>query len=372
MTPRYKDHIYFSVLILVCPPCQDLVKSHLMYAVREEVEVLKEHIKELYERNSMLERENAVLKSLANSEQLSHLTNQLTHGSRSPPLQQQHPLVTNSTPSLVHHEGSQSVPHQPDITSAWFPLYKLSETHVPWTGVCWQRQQLTTTVPLTPNSKWTRLCVQSAPLEDKSTKQHLCLSLRAVSACADVIRPSHCLRHLPSCAKSYSGLMFGCNRAEKGEDGGGKWVGGEGEQGSQCAFKKKKNKQKPATACWCCVGDGGGQRAQRAGFVGQQMGGRQQRVPARDRRGDVDPWKHPAGADLPVSAPNVIAGLEEAKSAERVMERWFGGYVLPERKRTPPAGGSARADRADSLGLLYAASKNLVLFSEPPYVWHES
>lgn len=117
-TSRYKDHIYFCVLILVCPPCQDLVKSHLMYAVREEVEVLKEHIKELYERNSMLERENAVLKSLANSEQLSHLTNQLTHGSRSPPLQQQHPLVTNSTPSLVHHEGSQSVPHQPDITSA--------------------------------------------------------------------------------------------------------------------------------------------------------------------------------------------------------------------------------------------------------------
>uniref|UniRef100_A0AAZ1X3Q3 TSC22 domain family, member 2 n=1 Tax=Oreochromis aureus TaxID=47969 RepID=A0AAZ1X3Q3_OREAU len=96
----------------------DLVKSHLMYAVREEVEVLKEQIKELYERNSMLERENAVLKSLANSEQLSHLTNQLTHGSRSPPLQQQHPLVTNSTPSLVHHEGSQSVPHQPNITSA--------------------------------------------------------------------------------------------------------------------------------------------------------------------------------------------------------------------------------------------------------------
>ncbi|XP_077470815.1 TSC22 domain family protein 2-like isoform X2 [Stigmatopora argus] len=51
----------------------DLVKSHLMYAVREEVEVLKEHIKELFERNSVLERENAVLKSLANSEQLSQL-----------------------------------------------------------------------------------------------------------------------------------------------------------------------------------------------------------------------------------------------------------------------------------------------------------
>ncbi|KAM8838167.1 TSC22 domain family protein 2-like isoform 1-T1 [Synchiropus picturatus] len=51
----------------------DLVKSHLMYAVREEVEVLKEQIKELFEKNSMLERENAVLKSLANSEQLGQL-----------------------------------------------------------------------------------------------------------------------------------------------------------------------------------------------------------------------------------------------------------------------------------------------------------
>ncbi|XP_026092178.1 TSC22 domain family protein 2-like isoform X2 [Carassius auratus] len=52
----------------------DLVKSHLMYAVREEVEVLKEQIKELYERNSLLERENAVLKSLANTEQLTQLS----------------------------------------------------------------------------------------------------------------------------------------------------------------------------------------------------------------------------------------------------------------------------------------------------------
>uniref|UniRef100_A0A8C5G6P2 Uncharacterized protein n=1 Tax=Gouania willdenowi TaxID=441366 RepID=A0A8C5G6P2_GOUWI len=63
----------------------DLVKSHLMYAVREEVEVMKEQIKELYERNSVLERENAVLKSLANSEQLNQLSSQLSHGSTSPP-----------------------------------------------------------------------------------------------------------------------------------------------------------------------------------------------------------------------------------------------------------------------------------------------
>lgn len=66
----------------------DLVKSHLMYAVREEVEVLKEQIKELFERNSMLERENAVLKSLANSEQLSQLPAQSATSSGTTPPQQ--------------------------------------------------------------------------------------------------------------------------------------------------------------------------------------------------------------------------------------------------------------------------------------------
>uniref|UniRef100_A0AAV2L7X7 Uncharacterized protein n=1 Tax=Knipowitschia caucasica TaxID=637954 RepID=A0AAV2L7X7_KNICA len=48
----------------------DLVKSHLMYAVREEVEVLKEQIKELIERNSLLEQENTLLKTLASPEQM--------------------------------------------------------------------------------------------------------------------------------------------------------------------------------------------------------------------------------------------------------------------------------------------------------------
>ncbi|MEQ2174053.1 hypothetical protein GOODEAATRI_003847, partial [Goodea atripinnis] len=95
----------------------DLVKSHLMYAVREEVEVLKEQIKELYERNSVLERENAVLKSLANTQQLSQLSSQLS--CLSPPLQlHQPPFITNSAHSLVHHEGSQGVSYQPNITSA--------------------------------------------------------------------------------------------------------------------------------------------------------------------------------------------------------------------------------------------------------------
>ncbi|KAM4575229.1 TSC22 domain family protein 2 [Fundulus diaphanus] len=95
----------------------DLVKSHLMYAVREEVEVLKEQIKELYERNSVLERENAVLKSLASTEQLSQLPSQLS--CLSPPLQlHQPPFIKNGAHSLVHHEGSQGVSYQPNITSA--------------------------------------------------------------------------------------------------------------------------------------------------------------------------------------------------------------------------------------------------------------
>ncbi|XDV21966.1 hypothetical protein PO909_026954 [Leuciscus waleckii] len=90
----------------------DLVKSHLMYAVREEVEVLKEQIKELYERNSVLERENAVLKSLANTEQLTQLTSQNNiPGSTSP---QQTPA------NAILQEGGELValPPQPNVSTA--------------------------------------------------------------------------------------------------------------------------------------------------------------------------------------------------------------------------------------------------------------
>ncbi|XP_053295518.1 TSC22 domain family protein 1 isoform X2 [Pleuronectes platessa] len=59
----------------------DLVKSHLMYAVREEVEVLKEQIKELIERNSQLEQENTLLKTLASPEQLAQFQAQVQTGS---------------------------------------------------------------------------------------------------------------------------------------------------------------------------------------------------------------------------------------------------------------------------------------------------
>ncbi|KFO36858.1 TSC22 domain family protein 4 [Fukomys damarensis] len=51
----------------------DLVKSHLMFAVREEVEVLKEQIRDLAERNAALEQENRLLRTLASPEQLAQL-----------------------------------------------------------------------------------------------------------------------------------------------------------------------------------------------------------------------------------------------------------------------------------------------------------
>lgn len=54
-------------------PFQDLVKSHLMFAVREEVEVLKEKIAELMERITQLESENTILRASANPETLAQL-----------------------------------------------------------------------------------------------------------------------------------------------------------------------------------------------------------------------------------------------------------------------------------------------------------
>jgi hypothetical protein len=51
----------------------DLVKSHLMFAVREEVEILKEQIKELMLKNQQLEYENAILRADATPETLAKL-----------------------------------------------------------------------------------------------------------------------------------------------------------------------------------------------------------------------------------------------------------------------------------------------------------
>ncbi|XP_071002486.1 TSC22 domain family protein 1-like isoform X2 [Oncorhynchus clarkii lewisi] len=74
----------------------DLVKSHLMYAVREEVEVLKEQIKELIERNSQLEQENSLLKTLASPEQMAQFQAQTQTGS--PPTSTQPPAQAPTLP----------------------------------------------------------------------------------------------------------------------------------------------------------------------------------------------------------------------------------------------------------------------------------
>lgn len=62
----------------------DLVKSHLMFAVREEVEVLKEKIAELMDRINQLEAENSILKSHATADILSQLSSQSATTSKLP------------------------------------------------------------------------------------------------------------------------------------------------------------------------------------------------------------------------------------------------------------------------------------------------
>ncbi|ODM97168.1 Protein bunched, class 2/F/G isoform [Orchesella cincta] len=57
----------------------DLVKSHLMFAVREEVEVLKEKISELMERITQLEYENSILRANASQETLAQLQKSSQH-----------------------------------------------------------------------------------------------------------------------------------------------------------------------------------------------------------------------------------------------------------------------------------------------------
>ncbi|XP_029925516.1 TSC22 domain family protein 1 isoform X1 [Myripristis murdjan] len=78
----------------------DLVKSHLMYAVREEVEVLKEQIKELIERNSQLEQENNLLKTLASPEQMAQFQAQVQTGG-SPTGTTQPPAVGSAGTALA-------------------------------------------------------------------------------------------------------------------------------------------------------------------------------------------------------------------------------------------------------------------------------
>uniref|UniRef100_UPI00398EA60D TSC22 domain family protein 2 isoform X2 n=1 Tax=Pristiophorus japonicus TaxID=55135 RepID=UPI00398EA60D len=94
----------------------DLVKSHLMYAVREEVEVLKEQIKELIEKNCILERENSLLKSLANNDQLSQLPQLQTQVTNPSSTSQPQQLTAVAQPQQSAQQ-TQSPP-QPNVPSA--------------------------------------------------------------------------------------------------------------------------------------------------------------------------------------------------------------------------------------------------------------
>ncbi|KAL0963646.1 hypothetical protein UPYG_G00309010 [Umbra pygmaea] len=85
----------------------DLVKSHLMYAVREEVEVLKEQIKELIEKNSQLEQENSLLKTLASPEQMAQFQAQTQ--TVSPPTSAQ-PPAQNQAPTQPQPASQNSGP----------------------------------------------------------------------------------------------------------------------------------------------------------------------------------------------------------------------------------------------------------------------
>ncbi|XP_017050582.1 protein bunched, class 1/class 3/D/E isoforms isoform X9 [Drosophila ficusphila] len=68
---------YDSPCYVMVPNAKDLVKSHLMIAVREEVEVLKERISELMDKINKLELENNILKSNIPQETLQQLQMQL-------------------------------------------------------------------------------------------------------------------------------------------------------------------------------------------------------------------------------------------------------------------------------------------------------
>ncbi|XP_075950661.1 TSC22 domain family protein 1 isoform X5 [Anarhichas minor] len=85
----------------------DLVKSHLMYAVREEVEVLKEQIKELIERNTQLEQENNLLKNLASPEQMAQFQAQVqTDGSPTGTAQPPVPVPAGTAQALPSAQSS--------------------------------------------------------------------------------------------------------------------------------------------------------------------------------------------------------------------------------------------------------------------------
>lgn len=89
---KYLDHFYpdasgTSAVAIdnKIEQAMDLVKSHLMIAVREEVEVLKEKIAELMDRINQLELENTILKANVSQETLSQLSATMQTAATKPP-----------------------------------------------------------------------------------------------------------------------------------------------------------------------------------------------------------------------------------------------------------------------------------------------
>uniref|UniRef100_A0A8C4R9J4 Uncharacterized protein n=1 Tax=Eptatretus burgeri TaxID=7764 RepID=A0A8C4R9J4_EPTBU len=70
-----------SLYVCLC----DLVKSHLMFAVREEVQELRDQIRNLLERNLQLEEENSLLRTFASAEELEEIGSQVAQQSTPQP-----------------------------------------------------------------------------------------------------------------------------------------------------------------------------------------------------------------------------------------------------------------------------------------------
>lgn len=85
----------------------DLVKSHLMYTVREEVEVLKEKIAELMERIQQLETENNYLRSQIPKSQ--SVAPPPTSSSMSNPTTQTSAILTNPSPNYIPSSNANTV-----------------------------------------------------------------------------------------------------------------------------------------------------------------------------------------------------------------------------------------------------------------------
>ncbi|XP_018572143.1 protein bunched, class 2/F/G isoform-like [Anoplophora glabripennis] len=85
----------------------DLVKSHLMYTVREEVEVLKEKIAELMERIQQLETENNYLRSQIPKSQ--SVAPPATSNSMNNPTTQTSAIPTNPSPNYIPSSNANTV-----------------------------------------------------------------------------------------------------------------------------------------------------------------------------------------------------------------------------------------------------------------------